>query len=282
MNVTNGILDQFDFPGVDTRQILKSHNLQARSLDSGRNGNVDMFLAHDKGVAFRFCFHEVYSKEQSRVLKYEKFDDVVLIEYFVSKDFKPVERVHLLPDELLCFEREVKEIPTSDGKGFKEKVTYGEAIGGQYLEAYKKWKEGVQTPGLPLSKWGVFSDGEAATLATMGIFSVEQLAAMPRSKFDNPIMPVVFLEGFERAIQYVNGKINHAGEERLAKQLLELEQEKVASDRALKELQAEMIEMRRLVLSKQDSKGKKKTAQKPKKVVVKDGVIVEGDEDGEL
>lgn len=274
MNLNNGILDQFDFPGIDTAQILKKQNLEPRSLDSSGPGQAVQFLAHDKGVSYRFFIHADYSKELSKRLDYQKFNDVVMIEYFVSKDFKPTERVHLLPDELLFFPKEMKEVPTSDGKGTKEVIAaYGEPTGGIYLDAFRKWKEGVQTPGLPLAKWGVFSDSQVASLHAMGVYSVEQLAAMPRSKFNSPTMAAEFLEGFEQAVQYVNGKLNRSGEERLAKQLLEVERDNQAKDNRLRELEIQMREL----LSMQRASNKK-TPGRPRKVKVVDGVIKDEEE----
>jgi hypothetical protein len=58
---------------------------------------------------------------------------------------------------------------------------------------------------MSLSKWGELSDNEVATFAEMGIFSVEQLAAVPRHKIDNR-MPEEFTRALDNAIQWVAGK----------------------------------------------------------------------------
>ena len=271
----NGFLDNFNFPGEGTREILKAKGLEPQTLHTHQYGKVEMYMAHDKGVAFRFFIHPEYSEKMSKLLKYEFFNELVLIEYFVDQRTKPVERIHLIPEELLLFEKEITEVPTFDKKDVKEKITYGECIGGQYFEAFKRWKEGVTSPGLPLNKWGVFSDGECATLAARGIFSVEQLAAQPRAKIEGGKLPQVFIDGFERAIQYVNGKINRSGEERLAKQVLELEGAKASNEAALEEMRAEMLAMRKLLTMKEGAPAKKKPGKKPKTVRVEDGVITD-------
>lgn len=211
-----GFLEQFPLPEVAMEGIRRS-NLQTNNLGEG----VDIFLAHDKGVSYRFFNHADYDKEASKKLRYEKFNNIAMIEWYVDKKTKPTERVTQLPRELLSFDDE------------------GNCIGGKYKDAYEAFLRGLNAPGLPLSKWGILDDAECATLAASGVFSVEQLAALPRSKVEGKY-PSEIVEAFERAIQYVNGKTIRAENEKRDEEILKLKAESEAKDAAIKELQAQM------------------------------------------
>lgn len=211
-----GILDQFPIPEV-AMESFRRNNLQTNNLGEG----VDIFLAHDKGISYRFFNHADYNKEKSRVLKYEKFENLAMIEWFIDKKNKPTERVNQLPRELLSFDDE------------------GNCIGGKYKDAYESFLKGLNAPGLPLSKWGILDDAECATLASIGIFSVEQFAAQPRSKIEGKY-PSEIVEAFERAIQYVNGKSTRDENSKRDEEIFKLKQESDQKDSAIRALQEQM------------------------------------------
>lgn len=211
-----GFLDQFPIPEV-ALEGMKSAGFRSQNLEDG----VDIFLAHDKGISYRFFNHADYDKEASKKLKYEKFRNIAMIEWFVDKKTKPTERVNQLPRELLSFDEE------------------GNCIGGKYKDAYEAFLKGLNAPGLPLSKWGVLDDAECATLAAAGVFSVEQLAALPRTRVEGKY-PQEIVEAFERSIQYVNGKSARTENEKRDEEILKLKAESDAKDAAIKELQAQM------------------------------------------
>lgn len=180
-----------------------------------------MFLAHDKGTSYRFYIHPIYNAQKSKIAKYERFDDITMIEWFVDKRNKPVEQVRFLPPELLALDEE------------------GRATGGRYAESYNRWLDGVKTPGLPLSKWGVLSDSDVATLSSGGVFSVEQFASMPRAKVTGKYHTEI-IEAFERAIQYVAGKIATVDRDQHADEILALHKANAEKEQAIEELQMQM------------------------------------------
>jgi hypothetical protein len=116
-----------------------------------------------------------------------------MIEWDVDKHQKTPERVQFLPPELLEFE------PVDIGDEGPVHLKYNEwvidettgkrrlveskhrCIGGRFMESYLRWIQGLEAPGLSLSKWGVIPDGWVKTLVENGIFSVEQFAAKPRA-----------------------------------------------------------------------------------------------------
>jgi len=174
------ILDEFPIPEV-AREALKG--MQSVEIEDG----VSVFSGHDQGVAYRFFVHAEYNKQKSRSKGYEVFDEIEMIEWLRDKRTKPTEQVRFLPDALLEFNDE------------------GQCISGRYSDSYNRFKEGRQAAGMPLSKWGVLSEGECASLAKAGIFTIEQLAEQPRSKIESKY-PVRFIEALERAIQWVYGQ----------------------------------------------------------------------------
>lgn len=213
----NGVLDNFVLPEVAT-QALAKFNVRASEIDSG----VSRFISgHDKGVAFRFFVHPEYNAAKSKAAKYEVFDEIEMIEWMADTKCKPVERVRLLPPELLSVDEFTGE-PS-----------------GRYAEAYANFKKGLTAPGTPLTKWGILSDGEIATLNANQVWSVEQFAAMPRAKLEGKF-PQEFHDYFERAVQFVNGKQGRADEMRRVEELLELQREKDRQARMIEELQAQV------------------------------------------
>jgi hypothetical protein len=148
---------------------------------------VAIYSGHDRGVAFRFFVHQDRNDIASKQSKYGVYRPIEMVEWLKNKDEKPTERLKFLPTDLLEFDDQ------------------GECIGGQWAESYRRWKQGLEAPGLLLSRWDQLGDGEVKTLAEMGIYTVEQFATLPRSRVVGRL-PEVFVEAFERAIEYLNGK----------------------------------------------------------------------------
>ena len=214
--ISNQMLDGFPIPDV-AREAFQKQGFQSSGLTDG----VDMFLAHDKGMSYRFYIHPIYNATKSKIAKYERFDEIQMIEWFVDKRNKPVEQIRFLPPQLLQLDEE------------------GRGIGGAYAESFNRWLDGAKTPGLPLNKWGVLSDADCATLASAGVFSVEQFASLPRAKVTGKDHTEI-IEAFERAIQYVAGKIGSVDRDRQADEILELHKANAAKDEAIEELQMQM------------------------------------------
>lgn len=176
-------LEQFNLP-PEAMEFFKSQPSNTVNLEDGVSR---LMSGHDQGVAYRFFIHTPINEKKSELAGYDVHDEIECIEWLVDRRTKPTARVKHLPEELLRWNR------------------YGELVSGRYKDAYETWKEGRQVPGLSLSKWGILSDGEVATLNGMNIFSVEQFAETDRSKIEGRL-PESFTKAFEQAIRYVNGK----------------------------------------------------------------------------
>lgn len=240
--LNNSVLDQFQFP-ADAIEGLQAANL--KQVDLGRGASRFM-SGHDKGVAFRFFTKPLYNATASKLAGYEKFDEVEMIEWMTDKYCHPTERVKFLPEALLHID------PLT-----------GEARG-RYAEAYKRYKEGKAAPGTPLEMWGVFSQGEVATLAMNSIFTVEQYAALPRDRVKGKFPPN-FVEAWERAAQFVAGKENRIDADRQAAQMLEISRENAQLKSRLEALEAALTQKAAPVTEKVESTPKRRG--RPKKSI---------------
>lgn len=211
MNIDNYLLPD------GASEALRKQNRFVEDLGDG----ISRMSGHDRGVPFRFWIETVKNEEKSKAARIPMYDEIEMIEWTSDRYNKPTERVKFLPDGLLTFDVD------------------GECVGGRYQESFLRFKKGMKAPGLPLSKWGEMSDSEVATLADAGVYSVEQLAAMPRDKITSRY-PQRFVDIFESAIQWVNGKQHRYQVEEQADEILELRQAIAKRDRDLEELK-EMI-----------------------------------------
>jgi len=197
----SGILDNYRVPEI-AQEAFRSGRYQPRGVEDG----VQVFAGHDTGVAFRFYKHYEYNKAKSKLTGVEQYDTYEMIEWLVNSKFKPTERVHFIGDELLEFNDE------------------GQCVGGRYAESYHRYKQGQSAPGTPLNRWPAAHEGQVATLAQNGIFSVQQLAATDRAKIRTKF-PQEFEELLDRAIEHVNGEQGRADSARHAEELLKVHQE---------------------------------------------------------
>jgi len=230
----NGILDHFNLP-EEAEKALRTQNLRQTNLGDG----VSTYSGHDSGTAFSFDRVVVYNYERSRGKPIQLFDEIEVVRYYNDGFNHPVEQVRFLAPELLNFDREEVWGKDKSGNDKIVKIIIGEAVSGKYLEEYKRFKAGLTAPGTALARWGVLSDNLVATLAAKSVYSVEQLAAMPRGKIVG-IFPQEIVEAHERAQQYVNEK---SGRFEVEKQSAEIDELKRAADAQVIELQ----EMRALV-----------------------------------
>jgi len=212
----NNILDQFALPDVAVKA-LKAQNIREDVLEDG----VSRFVSgHDKGLAYRFFVHTVYNPSKSKAAHYEVYDEIEMVEWLgVDRYSKPSERIRLLPPELLSIDEQTGE------------------VSGRFADSYERFKKGLAAPGTSLSKWGVLSDGEIATLAHNGIFSVEQLASQSRDKIKSKF-PADYVEYLDRAIQFVNGKENRYAADAQAKEIMELAERNAKLEQRLADLEA--------------------------------------------
>ena len=100
------VLNDYPLP-AQAREDLMKRGLVERRVDS----MVSTFemAGFDKGIAYRFFIAPVKNGLQSEEFDMEVNDDVEMIQWFVSKQHKPVERVKMLPKELLKFDKETGE-----------------------------------------------------------------------------------------------------------------------------------------------------------------------------
>lgn len=211
------ILDNFSLP-PGAAEAIKAKGMTPREIDDG----VSRFMSgHDKGVAYRFFIAPSYNKIKSQLARYEVFDNIEMIQWFVDRRTQPTEIVKFLPEELLEFDKD------------------GECVGGDYAEAYMAFKEGKAAPGLALSKWGVLSEGEVASLVAAKIFTVEQFAAQDRKKIEGTY-PSQFIEAYERANQYVNGKERRETDRATVDKMAELALQNERNETRIRDLQAKL------------------------------------------
>lgn len=253
----NDFLNQFQFP-PEAQDFINSGLVQ-RQINSGNGGSVSTFQSagHDRGISFRFFLHPVKNEVKSEEFDMEINDEIEMIEWNVSKDFKPVERVHMIPEYFLKF-RKVKGLPDCNGKPRMVFKRPFECTGGVWKEAYIAWKEGRESLGLPLERWEKLSIAQVATLQALGVFSVQQFASMPRDRVEGR-MPPDLVEAFESAIQFVNSQKPMQDVQKYADQVLQLKQEAAARDRELETLKEQMAG-----LLANNSTPKKKLGRKPK------------------
>lgn len=227
-------LGDFKLPD-GAHEALEKLGVKPRNLGDG----VDYYMSgHDQGVAFRFFVHQEKNEKKSKAAKYPIFDSIEMIEWSKDKFNKPTERARFLPEELLTFD---PMDPTV-------------CIGGRFKDAYERFKKGLDAPGLALSKWGVLSDSDVATLKELRIYTVEQFAAQARTKIVGKFHKEIE-DAYELAIKWNDGKdgreLASKTEQKLADVYIENE--------GLKKQMAEMQEQMKTLLSMQGDakKGKK-------------------------
>lgn len=212
----NGFLDQFPIPEEAAKQ-LATQNLNFQKLDDG----VTKISGHDKGVGFRFFIEDVKNELKSEIGGYDHFDEIEMIEWYPDGFNTPNERVKYLPRKMLAVDRQ------------------GNIIGGEFFEAYKRFKEGKTAIGTPLDKWGVLSSGHVKTLATIGIHTVEQLSTQPRGKFEG-VYPQEICDSVLKATQFVNAKEGKYESDKLVNEMADMKREASNKDDAIALLQEQV------------------------------------------
>lgn len=220
-----GVLDNYKVPEVAQKAFAERG---AMSMAIGNGVQMVQMHGHEAGVPYQFHTEQIRNDNKSKAAKYWVPDPIDCITWTVDRRLQVTERVKFLPPELLEFDED------------------GTCIGGRYKESFDNWKKGLNAPGLSLSKWGELGDGEVLSLAHAGIFSVEQLASMPRDKLANRY-PEIFLEAWEKAVQWVNRKEQRVDTELHASQIVELQKllsqrdrEAQGKDKQFQELQAQV------------------------------------------
>lgn len=215
MQGMNGVIDGFLLPEGAREDILRS-GAQMHSIGQ----DLAIMSGHDRGVAYRFFQHSEKNEAKSKAAKFIVMDTEDMIEWNKGKRNKPTEKVRFLPPELLFVDE--------DGE-----------VSGTMAESFRRYKQGLSAPGLPLSRWNALDNSQVAALSSLGIFSVEQFAAQPRNKIQGKFSQDI-VEKFEEAIQFVNTQSGRFEAESLAKQNVELQARLAKSDQAMADLQAKM------------------------------------------
>lgn len=211
---TAGILEQFggNMPNVAVEAL--AGKLESKPLADGVSR---IMSGHHDGVAYRFFNHIEYNPTKSAEAGYEVFDTIECIQWLIDKRTKPVRIVTHLEHELLHFNKQL------------------ECIGGSLKDAYLRFKEGKETPGTALAKWDVLTDAEIATLSTMNIYTVEQLAEQPEGKIIGRL-PESYIEAYKRAKLFVASRLRNA----------DLEQQQSQIELLMKRLEALEMENKEL------------------------------------
>lgn len=218
-------LDNFVLPDGAAEAIRRQGFAPHRLADG-----VSQFSGHDQGVAFRFFIESEKSEVKSKAGGYSVFNEIEMIEWTKDRFMHPTERLRFLPAGLIEF---AEQLPDESWD------TRSPCIGGKLKDSYERFKTGRSAPGLSLAKWGILSDGEIATLASMGVFSVEQFASMPRGKIAGKL-PQVFVDALEQATQYMNGKDMREVAAKQTDRIVELEREREADRQAMAEMREQM------------------------------------------
>lgn len=249
------IINQFNFP-AEARADFDAMGLTQKKLSSNANGTVSEYSlsGHEKGVGYRFFTHAVKNEMKSQETDLEINDDIQMVEWFKNKKEKPVERVHLLPEQLLKFRK--KKNPTTNQM---EVIFPLECVGGAYADDYKRWRAGLSGTGLELSRWNKVSEGQVKTLVSEGVFTVEQFASMDRSAVEARF-PKDLQKAFQDAIHFCNAQTPLAGIKEQAEKVLSLEQE------LSKERDARVAMEQRLAAMEQEDASPKRGPGRPKKV----------------
>lgn len=222
-----------------------------KSAPLSNNGVERHYSGHDGyGLAFRFFIFDRYNKQKSEQTKtpanpsgIEIFDQVEMREVFVDKKT----RLH--------------EIVT-------------DRIRAKFPEEYRRFKQGLEAPGLSLSKWGVVPSNEVATLNKFGIFTVEQLAVQSADKIQSTF-PAAYFEHFTRAQQHVAAKSGNFEIEKQAEKLVEMQKAYAQLEQRLLSLEDEKRTLMEVALKKQaqvSTSTEKRGRGRPKKIILEEGL----------
>lgn len=206
-----------------------------------QDGVSHLMSGHDGGLPYRFFEKATKNELKSEIAGYDVFDVDEVCEWTIDKRNKPCELLRELPEQLIKFSRERRD-PKTDAV-----IEPRKPIGGLYFDAYQRWKQNKETPGLPLSRWGYLDVGEVATLNAEGIFTVEQLAVVGDHKM--AIFPNQYREYQKKAQQFENAKDGHKAASEAATKMLEMQKQ---IDALTAQLNSGEIE-NKLVKKKKDS-----------------------------
>lgn len=222
-----------------------------KSSPLSSNGVERHYSGHDgHGLAFRFFVFDRYNKMKSEATKtpsnpsgVEIFDPVEMQEVFVDKKT----RLHKIVND---------------------------RIRSRYPEEYRRFKDGLEAPGLSLAKWGVIPSHEVATLNKAGIFTVEQLAIQNADKIQSNF-PRGFFEYFTRAQQHIAAKTGNAEVEKQAEALVEMQKAYAQLERRLLSLEEEKQALLQATLVKnkvESAPTQKRGRGRPPKIIVSEGL----------
>lgn len=213
---------------------------QSRSVGNGVERHD--YSGHDaKGLAFRFFIFDSYNKIKSEATKtslnpsgIEIYDPIEMREVFIDKKTRLHEMV-------------------------TDRMRY------RFPDEYRRFKDGLEAPGTPLTKWGVMPSNEIQTLVRDGIFSVEQLAMQPADKVQHRY-PHQFFGYFTRAQQFVAAKSGKYEVEKNVEALVELQKNYAL----LQSQMASLMEQNSTLMTSKSPTKKKVAPKKSAKVVLTD------------
>lgn len=294
------LLDEFKFPALaEDSQAFLSQNFDARTVE--KNVHTLQVAGHDKrGLAYRFYLHPVKSLEKSKEFDMDLSDDVEMIQWFKDRKHKPVERVKELPEQLLKFARKrvsvqggiekyEYELSYTDPRDGKTKIALqselrklnaellaqgviqleikGKLIAksGLYAEDYRRFQAGLGSLGLPLSRWDKVTLSQIHAFEAEGIFTVQQLAALPLDRVEGRF-PRDLIAVFNEAVHYVNAQNKAADVTPFANEVLAVRQENSKLKETVDKLTSQMTAMMESLASKVGASEAPRRRGRPKKV----------------
>lgn len=278
------LLNEFKFPEAalaNGAANFLSGDFTKKTVSQSPTGTVNDYQmsGHDKGVAFRFFVAPVRNEVKSEEFDMEINDEIEMIEWNVSKGHRPTERVTMVGDALLKFAKTKTIGP--DGRPKMVLRQPLECTGGAFKEAYLLFREGKSSPGLPLGRWEKCSLAQVSSFASIGIFSVQQLAAMPRDRVEGRL-PSDLVSLFNQAIQWVNAQSPMENVQKYADQILDLKQAMSKKDAEFELLKSQMEAL--LTRERTEPVIEKKKRGRPKRVVAEvvesEVEEMEGEENG--
>lgn len=218
----NGILENYALPDGAKEDILRAvGGLQMKNLEQG----VSMMSGHDDGVPFVFYREDIKNERKTKLAKVPMFDTVDMVMWLKSKYSKPNEQVRFLPEGLLHIDEE----GNVSGKP-------------AWVEAWKRYKEGLSAKGTSLDKWGQLDSALVQTLVHSGVFSVEQFASIPASRVKGKY-PQEIVDAHEQAIFWVNGQKGKFELEGITNKAAELEQSLAKKDLLIERLEERLAKL---------------------------------------
>ena len=260
-----GLIDEFKFPSLDA----EATEFLSQDFTLHQQNGVGSFQPTKqiaKDLPHRFFVLVSKKEHDSELAGMEINEEIPMVEWFKDRKHRPTARVTDLPEQLLKFlKRKVSEFngvakfeyvyrvfDPIQGKeiedtrsnlhakglfdGAKPKLV---VRGGQYMQDFVRFQEGLGALGLPLERWGRLSLAEIKSFNSEGIFTVQQLAAFPSERAESS-WPKQFRRWINEAIHFCKAEDKKAEITPFVNELVEQKKENERLKASMEELKAQM------------------------------------------